>query len=167
MNACTKGWSWAATSQSLLTKSSELSCPFPSPLFLTHSLIDHANEWQECSVEIFRGKVKTSQRFVFFPPLLSLYFIAAATISPCFFLSFSATFSLHLPINTRKKKSQQKKNHILIRHYHLISCNLSRCISFSVVTEMSAQVIIRAFEPKTDQICHRKQLVKWGAVLKL
>lgn len=60
------------------------------------------------------------------------------------------------------KKKKEKKSHIShLSLLHLFfSCDLSRCISFSAVTELLAQVI-REFDAKTDRFCHRNQLLKW------
>lgn len=136
MNACkclhAKDWSWAvmAVFLSLLTKSSVISCLFPSPLFLTLSLIDHANEWQECRVEIFEGRWKLP--CIFF--LLSFYFITTAT---SLLFSFSLPPSLHLSHSNKHnhtQKSLRKKitsSFVIISPYLFFSCNLSRRISFS------------------------------------
>lgn len=48
--------------------------------------------------------------------------------------------------------------HLPLSPYLFFGCSLSRCISFSLVTELSVQVI-RWFEQKTDYYCHRNQLV--------
>lgn len=140
-----KSWSWALSLPlSLLTKSSQLSCPFPSPLFLTHSLIDHANEWQECSVEIFGGKVKTSRRCLSTSSLLR--HLSCLLFFLCHLLSIS-----HTLINTRKRKITSS----------FVIITLSAAIFLAAFHfQFSSVQVIRGFEPKTDQICHRKQLVR-------
>ena len=78
------------------------------------------------------------------PPLLSISHTRINTIT-----------RTHTPKSAKRKSHP----HLSLSHHLFFSCKLSRCISFSVVTELSVQVI-SGFDPKTDQICHRKQLVK-------
>lgn len=71
-------------------------------------------------------------------PLLSPLSSLPATFSPSRALSNE---------HNHAHKSPQEENHILIiTLYSFFSCNLSRRISFSAVSELSAQVI-RGFEP--------------------
>lgn len=105
---------------------------FISPLSLKHTLIYHVNKRQECSVEIF---------FVsFIATVTSLVFTFSATRHKNLAKKITSSFVI-LTLSVPKFQS------------------LSRCISFSVATELSVQVI-SGFEPKSHQICHRNQMVK-------